>query len=200
MKVKGSNKILLKQESRTLLEKEFEKAHHNINLKIKEMTIEEYEKKKESSRLKGEECVLEVKYRHLSTDFEDKEKENLGLLTEIKNLEDEISQLRRDVEINWNTVKEKRKKLEQLKQNSGLEVCNKKNDYANENEKSKDEVLQQKMVINSILFSNQIKKEECERLKKELEKIEKQYKQALIFETQGVKKATTIFKEMRDNS
>ena len=58
--------------------------------------------------------------------------------------------------------------------------------------------MQVKMDYNQLLFSNQMKKEECDKLKKELETIEKQYQTALSVESQGIKKAKTIFKEMRD--
>ena len=58
--------------------------------------------------------------------------------------------------------------------------------------------MQVKMEYNQLLFSNQMKKEECDKLKKELEIIEKQYQTALSVESQGLKKAKTIFKEMRD--
>ena len=43
-----------------------------------------------------------------------------------------------------------------------------------------------------------MKKEECDKLKKELESIEKQYHNVLSVESQGIKKAKNIFKEMRE--
>jgi hypothetical protein len=198
-KKQTSEKVLVKQESRTMLEKEFEKANYIINLKVKELTTEKYEKAVENSKLKGEEKVLEVRTRHLALELEDKEKENHGLQAEIRKLEDEIQDYERQAADNLSIVKEKRKLLAEFKKNKGFEFSNKKNDCANTNEKSKDEILNQKMKINSLIFSNQMKKEDCSRLKKQLEEIEKQYQQALNYEAQGVKKATTIFKEMRDN-
>lgn len=193
-----SEKKLLKQESRTLLEKEFEKANYIIDMKLKELTTEKYEKTIENSKLKGEEKVLEVKTRHVAIELEDKEKENHGLTTEMRNLEDEIEEMINQVSENLSIVKDKRLLLAEYKKSKGLEFSNKKNDCANETQKSKDEILDQKMKINQMIFSNQMKKEEVSRLKKELEDVEKQYNQALNFEAQGVKKATTIFKEMRD--
>lgn len=197
-KENGSEKVLVKQESATLLEKEFEKANYIINLKMKELTTEKYEKTIENSRLKGEEKVLEVKTRHIALELEDKEKENNGLLAEIRNLDDEIIDLTNQAQDNLSIVKEKRILLADFRKRKGLEFSNKKNDCATENEKSKDNLMNQKMKINQLIFSNQMKKEECSKLKKDLELIDKQYQHALNFEAQGVKKAVTIFKDMRD--
>ena len=200
MKVKNdSNKLLTKQESRTLLEKEFEKANYIINMKMKELTTEKFEKTIVKSKLKGEEKVLDVKSKHLVQEYEDKDKEHLGLNAEIKKLEEEINNLKLEAKDNLNIVKEKRILLAEIKKNKGMEFSNKKNDCATENQKSKDELLEQKMKINSIVFSNQIKKEEVEKLKSNLKEIERQYNQALNFEAQGVKKAASIFKDLRNN-
>jgi hypothetical protein len=198
MKVKSEKPIIKQQESKTLLEKEFEKANQIINLKTKELNTEKYEKTVENSKLKGEEKVLEVKTRHLGLELEDKEKENHGLICEQNSIEADIDELVKSVAFNLNVVKEKRKELASFKESMGTEYSNKKNDCANVNEESKGEILQTKMKLNQMIFSNQLKKEECDKLKKQLEQIEKQYQSALSYEVQGVKKATTIFKEMRD--
>ena len=187
-----------KQESRTLLEKEFEKANNIINIKTKELNTEKYEKTVELSKLKGEEKVLEVKNRHLLSELEDKEKENCGLKVELNNIECDIEQLTLDCEKKLNLVKEKRKELENSKRMLSSEHCNKKNDCANINEESKTQISEIKTQYNQILFSNQMKKEECDKLKKELESIEKQYHNVLSVESQGIKKAKNIFKEMRE--
>lgn len=197
MKVKG-DKPILKQESKTLLEKEFEKANNIINIKTKELNTEKYEKTVENSKLKGEEKVLEVKTRHLALELEDKERESSGLLEEKAHLEGEIEDLIKSVANNLNIVKDKRKELAGFKNLMSTEYSNKKNDCANVTEESKSEILQTKMKLNQMIFSNQMKKEECYKLKKQLEQIEAQYQKALSYEAQGVKKATTIFKELRD--
>lgn len=191
-------KTIGKEETKTLLEKEFEKARNIINMKTKELNVEKYEKTVESSKLKGEEKVLEVKTRHLGLELEDKEKENHSLKSELQTIEDDIVEMAKLVSENLKVVKEKRKILSEISESKSTEFSNKKNDCATVNEANKDEINQVKMNLNQILFSNQIKKEEAEKLKKQLEKIEKQYQAALSNEAQGVKKATTIFKEMRD--
>lgn len=198
MKGKLEKPLLNKQEAKTLLEKEFEKANHLVNQKQKEMNMLKYEKTVESSKLKGEEKVLEVKTKHLICEYDDKERENFTLKDENLDLIQDIDELDISVKAKIKLLKDKREELKNIKNNKFLELSNKKNSFLNVNENNKDEIQKSKTKLSQIIFSNQLKKEEIEKIKIELQKIEKYYQNVLSLESQGIKKATTIFKEMRD--
>lgn len=61
-------------DSKTLLEKEIEKANIMILEKTKELNMIKHDKSVLNSQLKGEEKILEVKIKHISVEIVDKQR------------------------------------------------------------------------------------------------------------------------------
>ena len=170
--MKSRTDSFIKHESKSLMEKEFDKASMLINSKMKEFNNQKHEKMIECSALKGEQAILDVKLKKMLTESEEKQRELKQIEEEINMINDQMETDAEYMETLLTSIKEKQLEIEILKNELSLDYSSKIGEFSSTKENIAQLCNNESLRLNHLKSDNERLKEDVKQLNTELALIE----------------------------